>query len=270
MKNQTAIVRTLMQELHQLTRSFPSEIASWPPIPWFGNLNESKVATVGINPSNKEFVDNEGLELSSHSRRFPTLGALGLECWKSAEIDITEALVQSYNTYFQRNPYDIWFKPLDNIIKSIGASYYTRNGLSACHLDLVPFATINKWSSTHSSIRSRLLKNSKEAFASTVATSNLKVLILNGTSVINTFVELSGLALHRTQADGWKLRRGPSKAVNGWAYEGTISEIGGLDLGREIRIFGYNHNIQSSFGVTREARVSISDWLSEKCDYVSV
>ena len=34
------------------------------PIPVFGDLCTSRVATVGLNPSNREFVDEDGIELT--------------------------------------------------------------------------------------------------------------------------------------------------------------------------------------------------------------
>jgi hypothetical protein len=40
--------------------------------------------------------------------------------------------------------------------------------------------------------------------------------------------------------------------VNGFLFTGTIGTLGGIDLEREVSVYGYNHNLQSSFGVTSE------------------
>ena len=40
------------------------------PVPSFGDLSRSRVATLGLNPSNREFVDPDGQELSGAERRF--------------------------------------------------------------------------------------------------------------------------------------------------------------------------------------------------------
>lgn len=51
-------------------------------IPWaapiisFGDLSKSKIATLGLNPSNREFVDSSGNELLGFNRRFHTLQSL--------------------------------------------------------------------------------------------------------------------------------------------------------------------------------------------------
>ena len=37
-----------------------------------------------------------------------------------------------------------------------------------------------------------------------------------------------------------------------------------VDLGRDVYILGYNHNIQSSYGVTSSVRTSIQEWISHK------
>ena len=35
-------------------------------------------------------------------------------------------------------------------------------------------------------------------------------------------------------------------------------------MNRDILVLGYNHNIQSSFGVTNEAIRAIRDWVAER------
>ena len=48
------------------------------PVPAFGDLLNSFVATLGLNPSNREFVDEEGNELEGAARRLHTLRSLSL------------------------------------------------------------------------------------------------------------------------------------------------------------------------------------------------
>ena len=62
----------------------------------------------------------------------------------------------------------------------------------------------------------------------------------------------------------WTLRRGGTSPVQGFAYRGMVTELGGMDLGRELLVLGFNHNIQSSFGVTREAVTSIGEWVAKQ------
>jgi len=50
--------------------------------------------------------------------------------------------------------------------------------------------------------------------------------------------------------------------VAGVAYRGSINNISGIELGRSIEVLGFNHNIQSSFGVTTQVRKSIQEWIT--------
>ena len=72
----------------------------------------AQVATVGINPSNLEFMDEAGNELQGAARRFHTLTSLGLQSWGEADSRHLETIAHSCSAYFDRNPYDRWFKRL--------------------------------------------------------------------------------------------------------------------------------------------------------------
>lgn len=63
--------------------------------------------------------------------------------------------------------------------------------------------------------------------------------------------------------DEWILPRKVGGGVLGFAYEGSIRSLGNTDFDRTITVLGYNHNIQSSFGVTKEVQVSIRNWVSD-------
>jgi hypothetical protein len=53
------------------------------------------------------------------------------------------SVVADCATYFQRRPYRRWFDPLDRLLRTgAGVSYYDG---SACHLDLVQWATDPIW-----------------------------------------------------------------------------------------------------------------------------
>src|SRR6266699_3693586 len=59
-----------------------SGIIPWgAPVPCFGDLTRATVATLGLNPSNREFVDDAGRELDGPHRRLHTLKSLGLSRW---------------------------------------------------------------------------------------------------------------------------------------------------------------------------------------------
>ena len=85
------------------------------PIPFFGDLPNAVVATVGLNPSATEF--REG--------RWPD---------KVDAATLTDKLIH----YFDRQPHP-WFDKWEKSLAVIGASYQT----NAAHIDISPRATIN-------------------------------------------------------------------------------------------------------------------------------
>jgi hypothetical protein len=235
-------------------------------IPWaspvisFGSPLTSTVATVGLNPSNLEFVDAAGVPLEPHNR-FETLRTLKLHNWSRRATDEVQKVWWSCENYFRHRPYDRWFKPLDRVLAGLGVSYYSQVG-SACHLDLVPFATDKKWSSLDSTTRSELIVHGLPSLIRTIKASNVRVLVLNGASVLKTFEQLvDGPALHKISVPKWTLCGG---TVSGYAASGRVSSLRGMDLGREVLVVGFNHNIQSSFGVTREVVQDISRWVGTR------
>src|SRR5690606_8657466 len=137
---------TLVTLLDRLTDETAREAQVIPwgcPVPAFGDPAAARVATLGLNPSNREFVDDEGVELVGAARRFHTLTSLGLSSWDDADADHLDRILVSCRDYFTGNPYDRWFRRLDTVVSATGASFYDPAS-PACHLDLVPYATVRK------------------------------------------------------------------------------------------------------------------------------
>jgi hypothetical protein len=231
------------------------------PVPFFGDISNARIATVGINPSNREFVDNTGRELQDGERRLPTLRSLGLSRWSDVDAVQLRYILEACRTYFRRNPYDRWFAVLEQLLGETSMSFYGEGVPTACHVDLVPYATANKWGDLPVSEQTLLLNASSDVLGRLLYQSRLAVLILNGQSVVKTLQALTGLQLHATPMTTWALPRGARPPVTGVAYCGTINSIGGVPLSREIAVVGYNHNLQSSFGVTRHVISEIRQWL---------
>ena len=234
-------------------------------IPWaspvvaFGNPCASKVATLGLNPSNLEFVDSVGKQLLEPNNRFESLSSLRASSWNEVEQLGVQRIWQSSEDYFFRNPYDQWFKRLDRILVGTGASYYTRLGESACHLDLVPFATASKWSVLTRDQRASLIALGVPSLARTLSASDIRVLVLNGSTVVREFSRLVPPDSFQSQIEpSWALQNG---RVQGIAYVGRIAEVGHIPLRRELLVLGFNHNIQSSFGVTTQVVSNIASWI---------
>ena len=239
-----------------------SEVIDWcSPVPVFGDISRSRVATVGINPSDREFVDSTGVELDGDHRRFHTLNSLSLSDWAQADFRHIRSIADSCMTYFLRNPYDRWFKVLDRVVWGTNSSFYAPIA-SACHLDLVPFATRKKWALLPEMNKTRLLNSSLGVLGILIRESPIEVLILNGRTVLTTFQQILGHGLSSREMAAWRLVRKHGRDVVGVSYVGRVDEIGGIDLGREILVLGFNHNLQSSYGITKDVIDSIREWVA--------
>jgi hypothetical protein len=233
------------------------------PIPAFGDIAHARVATLGLNPSNREFVDEAGIELSGRHRRFHTLRSLGLSGWPDADSRHLSLMIAACTMYFQRNPYDRWFRILDAVIGGSNASYYGTRG-RACHLDLIPYATSEKWTSLARSQRAVLTTAAHGTLGHLLRDSSIHTLILNGRSVVEQFEEAAEARLERRQMRSWALRRNSGADVPGISYRGDVERFGGTHLGRRLLVLGFNHNLQSSFGVTTTVLSAVRSWLTSE------
>ena len=230
------------------------------PVPSFGDINSSKVATLGLNPSNREFVDTAGNELDGVERRFHTLNSLGLRRWNEVRAKQRDMIEESCRSYFATNPYDTWFRELDKLIAGTCTSYYTPLS-PACHLDLIPYATSDKWASLPASRKQSLLNFSKNSLGLLLSESPVELLILNGQTVVNCLEEFADTKFISKTMREWELPRKRTQGVMGYAYSGEVEYVGGVHLQRTIKVLGFNHNIQSSFGVTTTVKAAIADWI---------
>lgn len=233
------------------------------PVPVFGSVETSSVGTLGLNPSNREFVDINGNELLGLDRRFHTLNSLGLKNWNRTEDCHIKQISNACEQYFNTNPYNNWFQELDVIINDLGSSYYGNNAIDACHLDLIPYATYKKWTDLAESEKQLLLDVSDEVFAHILRDSPITLLVVNGMSVIRHLESVAAVEFEVREMPEWTLNRKNSGGVKGFAFKGAIHRIGDIDLCREISVIGFNHNIQSSFGVTKLVKDSIRKWVGE-------
>jgi len=231
------------------------------PVPSFGDLSKSRVATVGLNPSNREFVDDLGNELDGSSRRFHTLKSLRLDRWVDANARHLQLIVDSCRVYFRKNPYNGWFRRLDDIVSGTKASYYDASA-KACHLDLIPYATLCKWTALTRHQRSLLLTASGDTLGVLLRDSPIRLLILNGNSVVEQFQKISGIRLEKQAMRDWSLPRSSHSGVTGFAYKGSVRDLSGVRLERDVLVLGFNHNIQSSFGVTTQVIAAIRRWVA--------
>ncbi len=133
-----------------------------------------------------------------------------------------------------------------------------------CHLDLVPFATSEKWAYLPPANRRALVDQGREAMAELIRDSPLEFLILNGRSVVTEFETFAGVRLDAHLRDDWSLPRRDGSQVEGMLYTGQIDRLGSIEFERSVQVIGYNHNLQSSFGVTSTAMRAIGEYVGDQ------
>ena len=253
---------TLIDRLDSSTVAGSNVIRWGCPVVSFGDLSSSLVATLGLNPSNREFVDEMGNELQGTSRRFHTLRSLGLKSWSEVDARHLRMILDSCSSYFGRNPYDRWFKRLSQVVSGTKASYYD-SSYGACHLDLVPFATERKWTELTAHQHSLLLNIAGDTLGLLLRDSPIRILILNGMSVVQQFQDIACIRLETQEMLDWSLPRQSTPKVTGIAYRGVVDTLSGIELGHNVLVLGFNHNLQSSFGVTTDVVHAIRNWIAQ-------
>src|SRR5215471_15041142 len=70
--------RDIEVQLHKRLRWDPmaNTVPGSLPVLFFGDPFRARVATIGINPSDKEYLDAKGIELTGKARRLETIGSL--------------------------------------------------------------------------------------------------------------------------------------------------------------------------------------------------
>jgi hypothetical protein len=190
------------------------------PVVSFGDPLRPQVATLGINPSSGEFLGRDGQLLAGDRRRLATLASIGVR--SHDEIDATRAsqILDECATYFDRRPYG-WFKALDGVLSpALGVSYYTG---SACHLDLVQWATDPIWKGLSDIARARLLSSDRAFLTTQLRHEGYRLIVVAGRTAMS-WVEKAGLVKWRVverlegqPATTFCLGDAPSPAFIGWS-----------------------------------------------------
>lgn len=158
-------------------------------------------------------------------------------------------MVNACNGYFGANPYRRWFNQLEPLLRSVGASYYDG---TACHLDLVQWATDPVWSKIPDrAVRERLIQEDAAFLYQQLRMGSFKLLLINGSGVVQQFERVTGISL---QATG---------TVNGSSVESRVL-VGRLPVG--TRVVAWSVNLQSSIGVCNGLRAALATRVRELND----
>jgi hypothetical protein len=203
----------------RITRPIPTDASVVPDstaVLSFGDASKARIATLGLNPSRREFAPTPRLALSASS---------------------PAAVFGACNSYFLRKPYTQWFDRFNAILKAFDASYYDG---SACHLDLVQWATDPTWNRLEGSIKERLIEE-------------------DAPFLLNQLRENPGISLLLVNGGGaWK-QLGKHLPVENAQVVGRITgfshhpaQIYSGTLLKRVRVLAWSVNLQSSVGVQKD------------------
>lgn len=212
-------------------------VAGSTPVVAFGDPVAASVATLGINPSGREFLDGAGGLLGGRERRLATLASFDVGCYEDLTPAHGESVVDECASYFERRPYGRWFDPLDRVLRgALGVSYHDR---TACHLDLVQWATDPVWSGLGDGVRNALLRQDAAFLRRQLARPDLRLVVVNGGAVVD-----------QTQALGL-VRWRKVDTLSGPPVQVLVGEANGT------RFVGWTCNLQSTPGALRhESRLT--------------
>ncbi len=203
------------------------------------------VATIGLNPSRQEFLDRKGDKLREEFRRFETMESLGVTSLAAAEESTLRRVVDGCNNYFHRSPYRRWFDQLEPVLQAVDASYYRD---TACHLDLVQWATDPVWGRLPPPDRKCMLSEDIAVLKHQLDSARFRLVFLNGRGVLTEFERAIGIRLEKAG-----MVTGGSSKSN--LFVGQYST--------HTKIVAWSVNIQSSFGVCGKVRKELTTAIAE-------
>jgi hypothetical protein len=215
------------------------------PVVAFGDPQRATVATLGINPSHREFTEN-GRLLSGEDRRLATLESLSADRLDQLTDTQVARVVADCAGYFHRRPYRRWFDPLDRLLQaSTRCSYYEG---TACHLDVVLWATDPTWAHIAApDVRRALLDDGVPHLRAQLDQDNIRLVLLNGRQVLNQ-VRATGLATLTEVAPI------PRTRDSCHVYVGDAGSV---------RWVGWSTNLQSSHGVSASFTRQLTERIAE-------
>lgn len=178
------------------------------PVIWFGNLDNylkspKKIVTVGLNPSNKEFPEN------NRWLRFDYVDLYSSDCSRTIPL-----LTRSLNSYFDddKKPYMEWFGRGEKVLHLFNASY-KQNWLKnqAIHIDIYSaIATSVTWGKIDPSVRKQFEASGLPLFKKLLAILNPDIVLIstNKKAFHNVFGDFEMVyPLHKSQKKTFYFRK---------------------------------------------------------------
>lgn len=243
--------------LHQINHATLSKyvVPGSTPVPFFGNFVGASTYTIGINPSVREFYSEKGELLKHDQKRLEDYESLRLsrdEVIHSFSDKEVEKIYHACLKYFGPNYYH-WFDRLESVVNlAFHSSYFDG---SACHLDLIQWATDPIWGAILKAdpINARYLLKNELPFLHqqiewiTKSNPNLERFVLSGKTVIESLKDIFSVKfVGRTDV------KGKSKQ-----YSYYVGHLG------DTPVYGTSMNIPDSH-TSNAHRESFKSWLIER------
>ncbi|MHB1535641.1 MAG: hypothetical protein ACYC1D_13740 [Acidimicrobiales bacterium] len=219
------------------------------PVVAFGDPIRAEVATLGINPSGREFLGPGGALLGGDARRLATLASLAASSTEALSDAQVRQVVDDCAAYFDRNPYWTWFEPLDALLKAATDTGYRHR--SACHLDLVQWATDPVWGQIPDvAIRERLLADGVAHLSGQLAQSNVRLVLINGATVA---AQVAATGMGDLEPAGHLVETSASGRKHRWTlFAGA---------GQGVTFLGWSRNLQSPSRAGPAFRDDLAGWI---------
>ncbi len=225
--------------LYQRLRSAPtaSAVTGSLPILFFGDLFGARVATVGINPSWREYLGKAKEELDGSRRRFQSLRSLGAATRTELTDQQAELALNSMREYFRPggNAFS-WFAGYSRVVEGMGFSYSLG---TAAHLDLIQESTHPTW---------RYLKLADEQQSNALLERDLPFLLWQ----IDSFPLESIICTSRMVWQELSERLGAVVTAEGDTGKRRWKVAKAERNGRSLAIAGWNIPLANPPGLTRE------------------
>ena len=223
------------------------------PVVSFGDFTTSRIATLGINPSSKEFLSGKKLR-SNQRKRLVDFETLGKKNQDSLTPQEAKQVWDGCKNYFSgKNAYWSWFKHFDQILERIDSGY--KSGLSA-HLDLSPWATSPIWNKMSEIEQSRLINHDLGFLTWQLKESPIQTILFNGSTVRKALESTKGFHL-QIDRDIEYTAGGKGQVSKFYSGDGPSGEL----------VLGWTLNMPS-LRMNPEERKSImkliGDWVIEK------
>lgn len=155
------------------------------PVPAFGNHKSPSVcvATVGLNPSATEFL-NDKRDWKPATKRLPLVIDFGVRERDRVSAANLEQAANLRAKYFKRTPH-AWFNPLQGLLSALNTHWNYSAG-TAVHVDLVACGTWRAWKELSTQTTKELVKNCRNHLKRTLTELPDGTLLLLDGGTVNT------------------------------------------------------------------------------------